>query len=87
MSINKTSEIFGYLGAFFLIITLIPQLYHTIKTKKVNDISFLFISLQIITCILFLIYGILIKETPLIISNSLVGIQIIVFLYLKIKYK
>ena len=87
MSINKTTEIFGYLGATCLTITLLPQIYHTIKTKKVDDISFGFIALQIITCILFLIYGIRLKEKPLIIANSLVGIQIIIFLCLKILFR
>ena len=33
------AEVFGYLGAAFLTFTLIPQLYHTVKTKKVQDIS------------------------------------------------
>ena len=82
-----STEIVGYLGAGCLTITLLPQLYHTIKTKKVDDISFGFIALQIITCILFLIYGIMLKEKPLIIANSLVGIQIIIFLGLKILFK
>ena len=81
-----STEIVGYLGAGCLTITLLPQLYHTIKTKKVDDISFGFIALQIITCILFLIYGIMLKEKPLIIANSLVGIQIIIFLGLKISF-
>jgi MtN3 and saliva related transmembrane protein len=81
-----STEIVGYLGAGCLTITLLPQLYHTIKTKKVDDISFGFIALQIITCILFLIYGIMLKEKPLIIANSLVGIQIIIFLGLKLSF-
>ena len=82
-----SAEIVGYLGAGCLTITLLPQLYHTIKTKKVDDISFGFIALQIITCILFLIYGIMLKEKPLIIANSLVGIQIIIFLGLKLLFR
>lgn len=82
----KSAEIIGYLGSFFLIITLIPQIVHTIKTKKVNDISYGFIALQIITCILFLIYGIMIYENPLIVANSIVLSQILLFLSLKIKY-
>ena len=80
------AEVFGYLGAAFLTFTLIPQLYHTVKTKKVQDISYGFITLQILTCILFLIYGILLKEKPIIIANSIVFIQLIIFLGLKLKY-
>ena len=81
-----SAEIIGYLATFFLVITLIPQIYHSIKTKKVDDISYIFITLQIITCILFLIYGIMIYKNPLIVANSIVLFQVILFLGLKLKY-
>ena len=80
------SEIIGYLATFFLVITLIPQLFHTIKTKKVDDISYVFITLQIITCLLFLTYGIMIYKNPLIVANSIVLFQVLLFLILKIRY-
>ena len=82
----KSAEIIGYLATFFLVITLIPQITHTIKTKKVDDISYIFITLQIITCLLFLTYGIMIYKNPLIIANSIVLFQVILFLGLKLKY-
>ena len=85
--VNKDiAEIFGYLGATFLTITLIPQLIHTIKTKRVSDISYVFICLQILTCILFLIYGIMLVEKPIIIANGAVFLQLLLFLGLKIKF-
>jgi len=86
MTSENTTELIGYIGAGCLTITLIPQLHHTIKTKRVNDISYGFITLQITTCIFFLIYGILLKEKPLILANGIVLFQLIIFLCLKIKY-
>jgi MtN3 and saliva related transmembrane protein len=89
MENNKSvsvAETFGYLGATCLTISLIPQLAHTIKTKRVADISYGFISLQILTCILFLIYGIMLLENPLIIANGAVFVQLLLFLGLKVKY-
>lgn len=83
----EISQIFGYLGAFTLTITLIPQLVLTCKTKKVENLSLVFLFLQNLTCILFLIYGILLKEIPLIVANTIVGIQSLTLLILKIKYK
>ena len=83
---GTVSETFGYCGAACLTITLIPQLSHTIKTKRVADISYGFISLQIMTCILFLIYGIMLLENPLIIANGIVLFQLLIFLGLKVKY-
>jgi MtN3 and saliva related transmembrane protein len=84
---NIITQTFGYLGASTLIITLLPQLYLTYKTKKVDNLSLGFLCLQELTCILFLIYGILLKEIPLIIANSLVGLQGIILLNMKMTYK
>jgi MtN3 and saliva related transmembrane protein len=84
---ETTIQVFGYLGAMTLIITFIPQLYLTYKTKKVENLSLIFLCLQELTCILFLIYGIMLKEIPLIVANLLVGIQGTSLLCMKIMYK
>jgi MtN3 and saliva related transmembrane protein len=86
MNSENVAETFGYLGATCLTISLIPQLVHTVQTKKVSDISYGFISLQILTCILFLIYGTMLLENPLIIANGIVLVQLFIFLGLKLKY-
>ena len=85
MSITK--DVFGYLGGFMLVVTLIPQVYHTYKTKKIRDLSLLFILFQIITCILFLVYGALLVELPLLIANSIVMFQQLLLLYAKMFFK
>ena len=77
------TNIIGYLAATSLCITLLPQLYHTYKLKKVDDLSYIFIFLQIVTCVLFLIYGILLYEATLILANSLVLSQILLLLIFK----
>lgn len=82
----QTTEIFGYLAAATLLSTLIPQLIKTIKKKKVDDISYVFVFLQVLTSIFFLIYGLLLKENPLIIANSLLLVQTLLMLGLKITY-
>uniref|UniRef100_A0A6C0IV85 PQ loop repeat protein n=1 Tax=viral metagenome TaxID=1070528 RepID=A0A6C0IV85_9ZZZZ len=82
----ETSEIVGYIAAFFLVITLLPQVYFTYKLKNADSISLYFLFLQIVTCILFLSYGILLKESPLIVANSLVLTQSFTLLGLKLLY-
>ena len=47
------TQVVGYIGAVFLTITLLPQLYHTYKLKNVDNISIYFLLLQIKTCSLF----------------------------------
>ena len=82
----QTTEIFGYLAAVTLLSTLIPQLIKTIRKKKVDDISYVFVFLQVLTSIFFLIYGLLLKENPIIIANSLLLVQTLLMLGLKITY-
>ena len=82
----QTTEIFGYLAAVTLLSTLIPQLIKTIRKKKVDDISYVFVFLQVLTSIFFLIYGLLLKENPIIIANSLLLVQTLLMLGLKIIY-
>ena len=79
-------EIFGYIGAVFLTITLLPQLYLSFKTKKIDDLSYGFIGLQILTCIFFLVYGVLLNAVPLMLANSIVLFQLCFLFGLKIKY-
>ena len=83
---NLTKDIFGYIGAVLLCITLLPQIHQTYKTKKTRDISLFFMCLQILTCIFFLIYGIALDEDPLIISNSVVLFELFILLYAKIYF-
>ncbi len=76
-------EIFGYSAACLLVISILPQIYHTYKTKKVEDLSYIFLCLQLITCTLWIIYGILLKEIPLIGANLCVLTQLIILTFFK----
>lgn len=87
MSNEILTETFGYLGAVTLTITLLPQLYLTLRTKKVDNLSLGFLMLQELTCILFLVYGILLKAVPLMIANSIVGTQGLLLIFLKKIYQ
>lgn len=81
------SQVFGFIGAFLLTITLMPQLYLTLKTKEVKNLSLGFLFLQELTCIFFLIYGLLLGEIPLIAANSITVTQSLILIILKLKYK
>lgn len=48
----------GYVGAFLLTIRLIPQIIHTYKTKKVDDIHRLYLILDFLLSISMLTYSI-----------------------------
>ena len=62
------------------------QLSRVLKTKKAEDLSYIFLSINVLTCVFFLIYGILLEETPLIIANTIVILQTLTLIFLKYKY-
>ena len=80
-------DIVGYIGGFFLIITLLPQLVKTYKTKSVEDISPFFVILALITSVFYLVYGIILQTTPMIVANIILLIQNLLLLYFKKIYK
>ena len=81
------TDIIGYLGGLFIMISFIPQVVQSAKTKSVNDLSIGLIVATIIGTIFWIIYGILISSFPVIIMNSIFEILVIYQLYLKIKYQ
>lgn len=74
------SLIIGYIAASLVIITPIPQLYKIIKTKSSKDISIVMYFLLLVAQILFTIYGVLEKDTVIIVTNvsSIIIISLII---------
>lgn len=85
MDVNA-KEIIGYTGGTLLNITFIPQIYRTYKTKQTEDISLLFMILQVITSILYVVYSFLLDEQPLIVSNIILFIELLSLLTGKILF-
>ena len=80
-------DIVGYIGTGFLGVTLVPQVYHTYKTKKVGDLSLPYIVLQLSSNAIYIYYGYLIHALPIIVCNGLVGCLSSGLLFAKIKYQ
>lgn len=72
---SEFTQFVGFTAATSLIITLLPQIYHTYKSKQVDDLSYFFIILNLITSFLFFLYGSLLKELPIIIANIFLILQ------------
>ena len=83
---NNTKQIIGYTGGTLLNITFLPQIYRTFKTKKTDDISLIFMILQVITCILCVVYAFLLNENPLIVSNTILLVELLLLLFGKVLY-
>jgi MtN3 and saliva related transmembrane protein len=83
---NNDYEYVGYAGAFFISISLIPQIIHIYKNKNADSISVTCIALGIISSIIMFSYGILINKFPIIISNGMVFLFYLIILFLKYFY-
>ena len=76
-------EVFGYIGATLLVLSVFPQIYKSYIEKNVNSLSYPFIVLQIITCIFILTYVSLNLDYPLMGANSIIMLQFIFLFGLK----
>ena len=64
-------------------ISLFPQLLMVLKTKSTQDISLGMIIIFSSSIFLWLVYGILMENSPIIIANFLVLSKLLLFYYLK----
>ena len=80
-------DIVGYLGGIFIMISFIPQVIKSYRTKSVEDLSIWMIVATLVGTIFWIIYGFLINGAPIIVMNIIFGIIVLYQLYLKVKYK
>ena len=84
MSSDLLFTIIGYIGSSFLTIMMIPQVYISYKTKKIKDISFLFVFFNIMATTCLIPYSLHFKLYPVLIANLSVGICNLLLVILKI---
>ncbi|MFC1616376.1 SemiSWEET family sugar transporter [Patescibacteria group bacterium] len=80
------TEIIGYSAAVIGTSLMLPQVFKSLKSKSVQDLSYLMLILYFLNCLLWASYGFLIYAIPVIICN-LLALAISIFqLGLKVKY-
>lgn len=78
--------VIGIVAGIFTSSSLLPQVIKILKEKKVEDLSMtMFISL-LIGIILWVIYGIMRDDWPIIVTNSFSVLLNFLILFLKFKY-
>lgn len=80
-------DVIGYLGGIFIMISFVPQVVKSYKTKSVKDLSTLMILATLIGTAFWIVYGLLLKALPIILMNIIFGIIVLFQLFLKVKYK
>ncbi len=85
MNINWLT-LFGLLAGVCTTISFLPQVIKTIKIKETKDISLLMYIVLTTGIILWIIYGILRKDYPVIIANVITFVLSATVLFLKLKH-
>jgi MtN3 and saliva related transmembrane protein len=78
--------ILGFVAGAASMVSFLPQVIKSFKTKKTKDLS---LGTYVVVCVaafLWLAYGLLNKDLPIIISNIVALILIFSILSLKLKY-
>jgi MtN3 and saliva related transmembrane protein len=74
----------GMLAAMLTTAAYIPQAYKTIKTRSTRDLSLVTFSMLFSGTILWLVYGLYIHDTPLILANGVTATLSGIIFFLKI---
>ncbi|KDN56178.1 SemiSWEET family sugar transporter [Flavobacterium seoulense] len=64
-------DVLGFFAGICVTISVIPQIWKVWKTKKVKDISLLTFSILTFGVALWVVYGVLKNDLPIIVTNSI----------------
>jgi MtN3 and saliva related transmembrane protein len=83
----QTTDIIGTLAAIMTTVSFMPQVLHTLRTKDVSGISLGMYSVFTAGVSMWLVYGILLGELPIIIANAITVALASTILWMKIRYR
>jgi MtN3 and saliva related transmembrane protein len=81
------TDILGLLAGFCVTVSVIPQIIKVWKTKKVKQISLLTFSVLTFGIAIWVLYGILKNDFPIIITNSISLFLNLIMVYFLIYYE
>lgn len=79
--------IIGMIGASLTTVAFLPQAIKTIRTKNTRDLSLGMFVLSEMGVVMWLTYGILIGDIPIIFANVITFFLISTIIIMKLKYK
>ncbi len=81
------TEYLGYAAGIITTLAFLPQAARIFRTRQTRDISLLWAFAMNLGIILWLFYGIVKNDLPIIAANSITLILLIIILYCKVRYK
>ena len=83
----SVATILGYFAGFLTTVSFVPQVLKTWKTKSVGDLSLGMFLVFFVGVACWMVYGMLLNESPLIIANFVTLILAGAILVMKLKFK
>ena len=77
----------GFLAGLLTTVSFLPQVIKTYQTKRAEDFNLAFMLLFTVGLIFWLVYGIILREWPIILANSVTLVLNFILLGMKMKYK
>jgi MtN3 and saliva related transmembrane protein len=81
------ARMIGLIAGILTTASLFPQLIKTIRTRSSKDLSLVMLFMFWIGIICWLIYGIMVREWPIIFANSITLVMASVLVACKLKYR
>lgn len=81
------TEILGLVAGFLTTMSFIPQVVKTWRSRSARDLSLVMFLLYCVGVFLWMIYGVMIDQLPVILWNIITLILASVILFFKIKFK
>ena len=78
-------EWIGYIAAFCTTVSFLPQVIHTFRTKNTAGISLTMYVTFVFGVAMWLVYGIMLEDYPLIIANSITFGFAATILFMKVR--
>ena len=82
----KIDFVIGLIAGIFSTLSFLPQVIKAFKTKRTEDLSLATFVIFSISVVLWLTYGILIRQIPVILANITTLALALLILVMKIKY-
>lgn len=80
------ADAIGWVASLLLSVSVVPQLIKSWRTKQVEDISLAMIVLFLVGFALWIVYGLLTGELPIVLLNLVSFVSMALTLILKLKY-
>jgi MtN3 and saliva related transmembrane protein len=82
-----TITLIGFVAGTLTTLSFVPQVLHTWKTKRCDDLSFGMLLAFGIGVALWLVYGLALHAMPIIAANSLTLVLIAAIVVMKVRYR